>query len=555
MAIDLNKAIKAGCWNRYSKLKKDPAPKLSKSSSGKEIVILKNLSDETVYFYGDGTWVNITKYKALSDEDKKKFVKKRWECDVAKLESDAATAAATQAATKLSQEQGTYITNLVGQDDRLAKSDGTPAFKEKIEQGLYTPIDLNSDKIYGKPDLFKEPGKFFVYKKKGVTMEKDKQSLIEKWTGGTAGYSVVDCNATDTDSFAGVIVDLKKKYPEVFLESFCVVQKINFNSSPNEWNTFLSTNVGEMKNTLSNPDKKLCRKVINKYYEAMKGQFPVENSVNIEKAKNFITKCDQSNLNFYFGTKNNLDAIIDSTTDINGKYGNKSGAKTQAESKLSEIIKNNLIETKENKKNIIIEKQIINNRFNLLLETFSEKKNLTIEKIFFRTLSESVKLRESGLSRSLIIESESGFLSTMMSMFGGGLLGSLKEYAGNWIVTQIFGEEAKKTLMAQWIIKGIGNIDSWTELTDLLTGDCDKLSRFIVESIMEGFIGRYQEKQGYGGVFMDTMRNTILDSIKSNDVVDAITKKVMGTVCKHASSLKDKMDDAYGELKKKVVTT
>ena len=223
--------------------------------------------------------------------------------------------------------------------------------------------------------------------------------------------------------------------------------------------------------------------------------------------------------------------------------------------RLSEIIKNNLIEIKENKKNIIVEKKIINNRFNLLLEAFSEKKNLTIEKIFFRTLSESVKLRESGLSRSLIIESESGFLSTMMSMFGGGLLGSLKEYAGNWIVTQIVGEEGKKTLMAQWIIKGIGNIDSWTELTDLLTGDCDKLSRFIVESVMEGFIGRYQEKQGYGGVFVDTMRNTILDSIKSNDVVEAITKKVMGTVCKQASSLKDKMDDAYGDLKKKIVTT
>jgi predicted metallopeptidase len=548
MAIDLNKAIKAGCWNQYSKLKKDPAPKLSKSSSGKEIVVLKNISDETVYFYGDGTWVNITKYKALSDEDKKKFVKKRWECDVAKLESDAATASATQAATKLSEEQGTYITNLVKQDDRLAKSDGTPAFKEKIEQGLYTPIDLNSDKIYGKPDLFKEPGKFFVYKKKGVTMEKDKKSLIEKWTGGTAGYEVVDCNATDTDNFAGPIVDLKKKYPEVFLESFCVVQKMNFVSTPTEWNDFLKSKVGEMKTTLSKPDKKLCRKVINNYYEAMEKRFSVENSVNIETAKNFIRQCDQK-LNFSFGTKNNLNAIIYSSKKI---VGNLYGIE---ESKLSEIIKNNLIEIKENKKNIIVEKKIINNRFNLLLEAFSEKKNLTIEKIFFRTLSESVKLRESGLSRSLIIESESGFLSTMMSMFGGGLLGSLKEYAGNWIVTQIVGEEAKKTLMAQWIIKGIGNIDSWTELTDLLTGDCDKLSRFIVESVMEGFIGRYQEKQGYGGVFVDTMRNTILDSIKSNDVVEAITKKVMGTVCKQSSSLKDKMDDAYGDLKKKIVTT
>ena len=74
MAIDLNKAIAVGCWNQYNNLKKDPKPRLSKSSSGKEIVVLKNLKDETIYFYADGTWVNITKYSALSDEDKKKFV-------------------------------------------------------------------------------------------------------------------------------------------------------------------------------------------------------------------------------------------------------------------------------------------------------------------------------------------------------------------------------------------------------------------------------------------------------------------------------------------------
>lgn len=545
MAIDLNKAIKAGCWNQYKNLKKDPQPRLSKTSSGKEMVIVKNLTDEDVYFYGDGTWINITKYKSLSDDEKKKFVKKRWECDIAKLESDAATTASTEAANKLSQEQNTYITGLITNDDRLAKSDGTPRFKEKVEQGLYTPIDLNSDKIYGKPELFKEPGKFFIYKKKGVTMEKDKQSLIEKWTGGTAGYKVVDCNATDTDSFAGPIVDLKNKYPEVFLESFCVVQKIDFNGSPNEWNSFLSEKIDEMSETQSNPDKKLCRKVINNYYEAMDKQFAVKNSVYIETAKNFIRQCDQK-LNFSFGTKNNLEMIKGSTKKRKGNYG------FIGESQLSEIIKKNLVETKENKKNILVEKQIINSRFNVLFESFSEKKNLTIEKIFFTVLSESIKLRESGFSRSLIIESESGFLSMMMSAFGGGILGSLKEYASSWVVEQIFGKEAKNSLVAQWVIKGIGNIDSWTELTDLLTGDCDKLARFLVESITEGFIGRYQEKQGYGGIFMDTVRNTIIDSIKSNEVLESMTKKVTGLVCSKTSKLMDKMDDAYSELKKKV---
>lgn len=545
MAIDLNKAIAVGCWNQYTKLKKDPKPRLSKSSSGKEIVVLKNLKDETIYFYADGTWVNITKYSALSDEDKKKFVKKRWQCDTAKLESDAATAAATAAATKLSQEQDTYMNTLVT-DYGLAKSDGSPSFKEKIEQGLYTPIDLNSDKVYGKPELFKEPNKFFIYKKKGITQEKDKESLITKWTGGTAGYSVVDCNASDTDSFAGPIVDLKKKYPEVFLESFCVVQKINFTSSPNEWNSFLSDKVDEMAETQSNPDKKLCRKVINKYYEAMEKRFSVENSVNIEAAKNFIRQCDQK-LNFSFGTKNNLEMIKGSTKKRKGNYG------FIGESKLSEIIKKNLVETKENKKNLLVERQIIDNRFKLLFESFSNKKTTT-EEIFFRTLAESVKLRQSGLSRSLIIEGESGFMSMMMSMFGGGLLGSLKEYAGSWIISQIFGEESKNSLIAQWVIKGIGNIDSWTELTDLLTGDCDKLARFLVESIIEGFIGRYyQEPKGYGGIFMDTVRNTIIDTIKSNEIIESMTKKVMGFVCGKVDKLADKMSDAYGELKKKVV--
>lgn len=219
---------------------------------------------------------------------------------------------------------------------------------------------------------------------------------------------------------------------------------------------------------------------------------------------------------------------------------------------LNKTVRKALLETKENRKNLLVEKRIIENRFNLLLETLSND-NQTIEFIFWRIISESNKLRRLGLNESVISEQETNFFSSLMSMFGGGIVDSFKEYGAKWIIENIMDEESANSFLGQLIIKGIGNLE-WSEITKLFT-DCSFLSHWIAKTVIEAFIGRYQEKKGYGGVFADTIRNSIIDAIDNNEVVDAISKKMMNKVCGLLGQLGNKMEDTYQDIKKKVVTT
>ena len=218
---------------------------------------------------------------------------------------------------------------------------------------------------------------------------------------------------------------------------------------------------------------------------------------------------------------------------------------------LNKTIRKNLLETKENKKNLIVEEKIIRGRFNFLLESLSEKDELSLDEIFFTVLFESQKLRSLNLTKSLILEEEKSFFSSLFSLFGGGIVDSLKEYGARWIIEKIFGKSGADSLMAQTLVAGFGNL-SWDDITKLFT-DCSYTTKWLVETILEGFVRKYQEKKGVTGVFADTVRNSIVDAIKSNEVVDALTSKLMGFVCNIIGGLVPKMEDAYAGLKQKVV--
>jgi hypothetical protein len=194
---------------------------------------------------------------------------------------------------------------------------------------------------------------------------------------------------------------------------------------------------------------------------------------------------------------------------------------------LNKTIRKNLLEAKENKKNLIVEEKIIRGRFNFLLESLSEKDKLSLDEIFFTVLFESQKLRGLNLTKSLILEEEKSFFSSLFSLFGGGIVDSLKEYGGNL---------------------------DWETITKIFT-DCSFTTKWLVKTIVEGFARKYQEKSGRSGVFADTVRNGIVDAINSNEIIDALSNKLMGFVCSMIGKLVPKMEDAYSGIKQKVVKT
>ena len=220
---------------------------------------------------------------------------------------------------------------------------------------------------------------------------------------------------------------------------------------------------------------------------------------------------------------------------------------------LNKTIRKNLLEAKENKKNLIVEEKIIRGRFNFLLESLSEKDELSLDEIFFTVLFESQKLRSLNLTKSLILEEEKSFFSSLFSLFGGGIVDSLKEYGARWIIENTFGEENANSLLAQTIVAAFGNLD-WETITKIFT-DCSFTTKWLVKTIVEGFARKYQEKSGMSGVFADTVRNGIVDAINSNEVIDALSNKLMGFVCSMIGKLVPKMEDAYSGIKQKVVKT
>jgi len=218
---------------------------------------------------------------------------------------------------------------------------------------------------------------------------------------------------------------------------------------------------------------------------------------------------------------------------------------------LNKTIRKNLLETKENKENLLVEERIISGRYNFLLESFRSKKKIGIDKIFFATINESKKLRELNLDRKLILKEEDSFFSSLFSIFGSGIFSSIKEYGAKWIIERTFGEDASKSMMAQTVIAAFGNLE-WDSITKLFT-DCSYTSKWLVQTIIEGFARKYQEKLGTSGVFADTVRNGIVEAIGSNEVIDALSNKLMGFVCNMIGGLKPKMEDAYSAIKQKVV--
>ena len=219
---------------------------------------------------------------------------------------------------------------------------------------------------------------------------------------------------------------------------------------------------------------------------------------------------------------------------------------------LNKTIRKNLLETKENQKSMLVEQTIIRNRYNHILESFKQEENLTIEKVFFPILKEMIKLRELNLNESVLLKEEANFFSMITSLFGGAGLESLKEYGVKWILEKIDPDFAND-IWGQFIVKGVGNL-GFSDIPKLFT-DCNFTSRWIAESLVEGFIGRYQEKEGYGGFFADTIRNAVFNSLEKNELISAVSNMLTKTVCSLIGKLGDKMGDTYDKVKEKVITT
>jgi hypothetical protein len=209
---------------------------------------------------------------------------------------------------------------------------------------------------------------------------------------------------------------------------------------------------------------------------------------------------------------------------------------------LNNVIKENLIQLKEEKKRVIQESKIIDTRFKMIVETDKIKTTDDLDEVFIEILHEMIYLHNQGFDDNLIAESVDGVFGVLTNLFKGGtssILDTFKERGVKYIISKL-GLESNSYLQ-NFLISAIGN----TNLSDVpkLFTDCNFLTKKIAETIPEAYLRKLEYEKGMGSVFMDGVRNSLYDVIRNSDFANRIESSISGIVC----PLVDKMSGGFAK--------
>lgn len=243
---------------------------------------------------------------------------------------------------------------------------------------------------------------------------------------------------------------------------------------------------------------------------------------------------------------NNLPLTTTSTTSTNN------------ESYLSKVIKNKLVEVKENKKDLLVEETIVKNRISLVLESAKSHRNLELS--FLEFLIETIKLKESGISDSVLIKEQESFLNLLGGLFGGTgvkknlmgtLRGTLVEFALKTLLKKL--GLSPKSAIGRLFITTLGNVESFTDIPKLFT-DCNYVSKLLSKSVVESIIGSLGDKYVASGIVPDAVRNSLTDLLYEQSFMEKIQSAISGSVCSILGGIKTKMEDKAKDMKSKALT-
>ena len=183
-------------------------------------------------------------------------------------------------------------------------------------------------------------------------------------------------------------------------------------------------------------------------------------------------------------------------------------------------IKKKLLETKEQKDRLIIEQEIVRSRIMMIFESednlknwdnLSEKKRFKISCKFLQEVSFQ---QQSG------VINEQLFTDIIKSIFGSsigaGFGQAILEPAISWILSKLGMEN--NTFVKKFVVSFLSKKEGfWNYLKD-----CKTLTKGIAEAIAEATFIQAQQSTGYGGFWMDAVRNTLGDWLSPKITVDLL---------------------------------
>jgi hypothetical protein len=219
---------------------------------------------------------------------------------------------------------------------------------------------------------------------------------------------------------------------------------------------------------------------------------------------------------------------------------------------LKNNIRKSLLETKERKETLLIERKLIENRLSIIVErvktkesfkTQSKKNQLKISAKFIQELS---YLKNVGLLN------EANLTNSLQSIFGnsfGNITETMFEPILNVILKKLgFGDGSFKNFIVSSLTS------SPIDLVDAFS-DCKVMTKLLVKSIIEAQVMVLQNEAGLSGVGLDFMRNTLGSLVNDERMVKELEDKLSMNVCELINNFINKAESIKDTLKGNVPNT
>lgn len=192
---------------------------------------------------------------------------------------------------------------------------------------------------------------------------------------------------------------------------------------------------------------------------------------------------------------------------------------------LNKTIKNTILEFKEKKENLLIERKLVENRLLIIFgddkkfEKLSETKKKSIGIL---VLLETSKMYEEGL-----ISEQFDLLGLFKNLFGGLFSSGVETFVEGFVKNFL-----SKFGITGFLANSIASIVA-TRPSDFVRalGDCKLMTTLIAKSLIEGFIMTKQQDFGLGGTFADFFRNQIGGMLNNTEFIKSLEDKMSSTVC------------------------
>jgi hypothetical protein len=197
---------------------------------------------------------------------------------------------------------------------------------------------------------------------------------------------------------------------------------------------------------------------------------------------------------------------------------------------LEKSIKKNLVEVKEKKEKLLIERRLVESRIETLLgdvKTIKHFNNLIEEKqlrLGFALCQEIVFLQENKFIN------EEDLSSLFKGLFGNLFSGAIMNTIYEKIIDKVlFGLGMGEGFFKDFLVSYLTSRP--TELAKAIS-DCKLFTKLVVEGLTEAMVKWLQQNTGVTGGLADVLRNTIGATIRdSKTFKQSIEKEFAGTIC------------------------